>query len=95
VKQRASYLVVPTSRAVLLGARAILADHPKLSMAGTGRGRADPFVIAEAQARGCPVVTEEQGGKKEKPRIPWVCGQFGVRCCEVLDLIRAEGWTFR
>lgn len=64
VKKRQSYLVSRTSRAVLLGARAVLADHPKLSMVGTGRGRADPFVIAEAQARRCPVVTEEQGGPR-------------------------------
>ena len=95
VKERANYLVVPTSRAVMLGARAVLADHPKLSMAGTGRGRADPFVIAEAQARSCSVVTEEQGGSLAKPRIPFVCAQFGVECCEILDVIRAEGWTFR
>ena len=64
-------------------------------MVGTGRGRADPFVIAEAQARRCPVVTEEQGGSKGKPRIPYVCAQFGVQSCGMLDLIRAEGWTFR
>lgn len=95
VKERATYLVVPTSRAVMLGARAILADHPRLSMVGTGRGRADPFVIAEAQARGCPVVTEEQGGSAAKPRIPYVCSQYQVDTVAILDVIRAEGWTFR
>lgn len=95
VSARTANLVVATSRPVFLAVRSILHDHPKLTMTGTGRGRADPFVIAEAQIRGCPVVTEERGGSQQKPRIPHVCTVLGVSSIDVLDLIRAEGWTFR
>jgi hypothetical protein len=75
VKARSELMVVSTSRALLLEARAVLADHPGLTKTGTGRGRADPFVIALAALRGCAVVTQEQGGSASKPRIPYVCCQ--------------------
>lgn len=94
VKTRAGALVVPTSRAVMLEARAVLADHAELTKTGTGRGKADPFVIATARMNGCEVVTEEQGGSDRKPRIPYVCQRRGVPVSNVLEVIRKEGWTF-
>lgn len=94
VKARAGAIVVPTSRALLLEARAVLSDHPGLTKTGTGRGRADPFVIALAAQRGCPVVTQEQGGSVSKPRIPFVCGARGVECMSIVEVIRTEGWRF-
>jgi Domain of unknown function (DUF4411) len=94
VKARADIVVVPTSRAVMLEARAVLADHEGLTKTGTGRGRADPFVIALAGLQSCPVVTQEQGGSDSKPRIPYVCSRRGVACMSMLDVIRAEGWRF-
>jgi hypothetical protein len=94
VKARSELIVVPTSRALLLEARAVLADHPGLTKAGTGRGRADPFVIALAALRGCTVVTQEQGGTASRPRIPYVCNERNVDCMAMLDVIRAEGWRF-
>lgn len=69
VNDRAGSIIVPTSRALMLEARAVLADHGALTKTGTGRGRADPFVIALAALRGLPVVTQEQGGSASKPRI--------------------------
>ena len=90
----ADIVVVPTSRAVMLEARAVLADHEGLTKTGTGRGRADPFVIALAGLQSCPVVTQEQGGSDSKPRIPYVCSRRGVACMSMLDVIRAEGWRF-
>lgn len=97
VDARSASLVAPTSRSIIITARAILADHRRLSMTGTGRGLADPFVIAHAEERGALLVTEEQGGKASSPRIPYVCAQrgLGVRCIDMLGLIRAEGWSFR
>ena len=94
---RSAVLVAPTSRSVILAARTVLADHPRLSMIGTGRGRADPFVIAQAEQSSALLVTEERGGSATSPRIPYVCAQrgFGVRCIDMLGLIRAEGWSFR
>jgi len=94
VKTREGHLVEATSRAVMLEARAVLADHPELTKTGTGRGKADPFVIAAARLRGGEVVTEEQGGSDSKPRIPYVCRQRGVIVRSVLEVIRNEGWTF-
>jgi Domain of unknown function (DUF4411) len=78
----------------MLEARAILADHEYLTKTGTGRGKADTFVIALASLRGCPVVTEEQGGSAAKPRIPYVCNVRAVPCMGILAVIRAEGWRF-
>ena len=94
VRARVDAIIVPTSRALLLEARAVLADHPGLTKTGTGRGRADPFVIALAAQRDCPVVTQEQGGSAAKPRIPYVCTARGVTCMSILDVIRTEGWRF-
>lgn len=94
VKERQSTLVETTTNAVMLEARAVLFDHPELTKVGTGRGKADPFVIATAQLRNCPVVTEEQGGTDRKPRIPFVCGKRGVPVHSVMEVIRLEGWTF-
>lgn len=94
VKARSSAIVIPTSRAVMLEARAVLSDHEGLTKAGTGRGKADPFVIALARLRDCPVVTQEQGGTATKPRIPFVCKGRGIACMSTLDVIRAEGWKF-
>jgi hypothetical protein len=94
VKTRALNVVVPTSRAIMLEARDLLQDYPALTKAGTGRGRADPFVIALAALRSVPVVTQEQGGSASKPRIPYVCQRRGIDCMGALDVIRSEGWRF-
>lgn len=97
IDERSEYLVVETDRAVVVTAQAILADHPLLTKTGTGRGRADPFVIALAELRRLPLLTEEAGGSAAKPRIPYVCAQrgLGVVCMDMLGLIRSQGWSFR
>lgn len=94
VKARAQTMIIPTTRALMLEARAILADHKELTKTGTGRSAADPFVIGLASLRSCPVVTQEQGGTLAKPRIPFVCQRRSIQCMTFLDVIRAEGWTF-
>ena len=66
VKQRSGAIVIPTTRAVMLEARAVLADHEELTKTGTGRGKADPFVIALGTLRGFPVVTQDS-------RARWKC----------------------
>lgn len=94
IKRRERQIIIPTSRDVLLEARRILAIHPRLTMVGKGRGIADPFVIALAAIKGCPVVTHEEGGSPDKPRIPFVCGEVQVRSMNMLGLIRAERMSF-
>ncbi len=51
---------------------------------------ADPWVIAEAECRGWAVVTQE----KKPKMIPKVCGDRGVPCMNLLEMIRREGWRF-
>lgn len=58
------------------------------------RNGADPFVIATALVNGFTVVTEELGGSPTKPKIPSVCTALGVRCINVLQFIREQGWSF-
>jgi hypothetical protein len=94
VKARSKTVIVPTSRALLLEARNVLQDHPGLTKTGTGRGKADPFVVALAGLQGCAVVTEEQGGTANKPRIPYVCQTRQIPCMSLLDVIRTLGWRF-
>ena len=40
------------------------------------------------------VVTLEQGGSAQKPRIPLRLPQRNIACMATLDVIRAEGWRF-
>lgn len=96
VDQRRDQLVIPTDRATLITAQTVLADYPLLTKTGTGRGLADPFVIAVAEMKNLPIITEELGGSATKPRIPYVCDQrdLGVTCMDMLGVIRSEGWSF-
>ena len=88
-------LLVPTDAAVAQEVREILDQHPRLVMNLKGRNRADPFVIAVARLRSATVVTGEgSDGTPERPKIPYVCGQYGIPCLRFLDVIRAEGWRF-
>ena len=73
----------------------VLAAHPKLTGTGGGRNAADPFVIGFAQLRGGVVVTEETlSNNLNKPRIPDVCGALGIRCINLVQFARDQGWTF-
>ena len=94
VRDREEWLKAPTTRAVMERMRVVLREHPGLTRPGTGRDRADPFVIATAWELGMTVVTEERGGSEAKPKIPSVCRSLGIDCLSVVDLIRREGWTF-
>lgn len=76
-------------------AREISAAYP--GWADRKRNGADPFVIALAELRGLRVITGERltgAINPRKVRIPDVCQQRGIECGSLLDLIRAEGWSF-
>jgi len=73
-------------------------DHLTLIMARWGhmvrlgkRNRADPVVIATGWALGATVVTEEGPGSENKPSIPYVCGQIGLRPLTVQAFVREAG----
>jgi hypothetical protein len=59
-----------------------------------GINGADPFVIGLALSAKpfLTVVSGENPGSKENPKIPWVCKQEGVPHINFLGLIQAEGW---
>jgi Domain of unknown function (DUF4411) len=54
---------------------------------------ADPFLISAAVIHDCIVVTEEkfQNNNENKPRIPNVCKNLGIKCINLLDMLREEG----
>lgn len=70
----------------------LLAKYPRLVDTRKGRDGADPFVIAYAMT--CnpirTVVTQEQGGTLEKPKIPVVCNAEDVRCINLLQLLAEQ-----
>lgn len=72
----------------------ILSQYPKLVAEGGQRSFGDPFVIALAKQRDCAVVTAEQGGSENNPKIPYVCKRIGIECITILELIRREKWKF-
>lgn len=88
-------MFIEVDEAVQLSVAAILAEYPNLIDVNTGRSGADPFVIALAQTSGCAVVTEEKPRSLINPKIPDVCAALGVRCMNMLQVIRDEGWTYR
>lgn len=88
------YMFVTLDEPIQVATSAVLRDHPLLMKATKNRNGADPFVIATAQVRGLTVVTEEQGGSANKPKIPSVCTALDVRCIDVLTFLREQGWSF-
>lgn len=76
--------------------RHIMGAYPRLVDTVKGRSGADPFVIAVARSmRGhIIVVSEENFGKRDSPKIPDVCRAEGIHCFKLVDFIDARGWTF-
>ncbi|MTJ81121.1 MAG: DUF4411 family protein [Telmatospirillum sp.] len=74
----------------------IMGTYPRLVDTVKGRSGGDPFVIALAASISptMVVVSEEQPGKKNSPKIPDVCLAEGIRCIGLADLIEQEDWQF-
>lgn len=72
----------------------IMGKYQKFVDERTGKSAGDPFVIALAMRHnpGLVVVTEENGGTAQRPKIPFVCQQEDVVCINLLQLIREQGW---
>ena len=94
LRARQSEVIIPTDNTVTVAVRRILAAHERLVMSGSGRNRADPFVIAVARLHGATVVTGEKGGNASRPKIPSVCDDLGVLHTSLIGMIQAEGWVF-
>ena len=73
----------------------IMANHKRLVDTRTGRMGADPFVIALAALKKSTLVTNElPTNNLAKPNIPDVCNAMKIGCCNLLQMIQAEGWVF-
>lgn len=75
--------------------QAVEDDHGVLSVQTSwrGSGAADPFVIALAERHDLTVVTSENRGSPQHPKIPLVCEWRSVPCLSLVEFFRAEGWT--
>jgi hypothetical protein len=94
-KVRKATLFLPIDSWIQIKVADILRTHPNLVDAGKGRSGADPFVIALAELRSSTVVTgETPSNKPQKPKIPDVCKDRGVKHCTFLEMIQQEKWTF-
>ncbi len=58
--------------------------------------RADPYLIAKAKSAAGPttLVTEESQDPTKTAGIPYVCGQFNVRCINLQQMMAELGWQF-
>jgi len=76
-----------------LTVRDILAEFPLLTKNLPGRNSADPFVITLAKMKNYTAVTEEGLGSINRPRIPFVCEHYKIKCINILGLIKQEDWV--
>lgn len=67
---------------------------PRLSQQRYVTNDADPWVIALAIDRKCPVVSHEKSGSVENPKIPFICGHYHLSHWAFLDIVFREGWEF-
>ena len=88
-------LFIPVNDAVQLAAREVLRQYPRLIDTRRNRSGADPFVIALAMAANLTVVTTESPTNSvDRPHIPDACAGLGVRCINILDMLKEEGGRF-
>lgn len=76
----------------------IMERYPRIASTGSGRNFADPWVISLAQCYDptCCVVTEEGTSRNaNNPKIPFVCDNEGLKCCNFNGFLRQTGWSER
>jgi Domain of unknown function (DUF4411) len=90
-------LFVPIDAEIQTIVQNILIKHKKLVDDRKSRSGADPFVIALAEINGCAVITDEtfSNSVEKRPHIPDVCQARGIRCINLLGLIREQRWIFK
>lgn len=75
----------------------LMGIYPRLVDTAKGRSAADPFVIGLARMNDpeWTVLSEENPGSQNSPKIPDVCRAEGLRCLRLVELIQEENWIFR
>ncbi|MGD1047237.1 MAG: DUF4411 family protein [Candidatus Krumholzibacteriaceae bacterium] len=73
-------------------AKEILSSHSSLLDYRKRKSSADPFLIALARSKNCPIVSEETpSGPSGREKIPDVCKAYGIRCIPLLEMLREQG----
>jgi hypothetical protein len=88
-------MIIEINEPIQLAVIDIIQKYPKLVDIETGNSKADPFIIATAKAQNpfFTVITEENPFSPKK--IPSICKQENVRCINLVNLMREQGWVFR
>lgn len=92
-------IFLPHDTNIQAEANQIQTKFPGLIDATAFHDEADRYVIAVAKLFGSTVVTHETSAKTKRrpPRshyIPDVCSSLGIRCIDLVQLMRDEGWSF-
>ena len=86
-------MFVPLNDHIQIEVSNILHNYPRLVDTRRERSGADPFVIALAKLESSSVITSERKtGRLDKPNIPDVCIDLGIRCLHPLEMFRELGW---
>ena len=85
-------MFVPSGTDVQLKVREILGSFKRLVDTRKNRSASDPFVIAVALCMKCKVATYEiPSNNQARPHIPDVCDAFGIKCVNLVELLREQG----
>jgi Domain of unknown function (DUF4411) len=91
--KRTPQMFIEPDRDVMEVFTAIVNDHPNFMKVDSTKSGADPFVIALAESKEFTVVTYETFAKQNAaPKIPNVCSARNVRCAQLVDVLREEGF---
>lgn len=94
VAQWRNELCIPADSGQITVVQQIASGFPQANYLTITEHRADPWVVALASTRSLCVVSEEVGTAQKIPKVPQMCGVLGVTHMHILDVMRAEGWTF-
>lgn len=85
------HMFLPLDGIIQIKASQVLDTYPNLIDLKKKKSGADPFVIAAALVYSCAVVTEEDLSRSPKlSKIPDVCKAYGIKCINLLELLRLE-----
>ena len=88
-------MLVPLYEDIQLAVKALMKIYPRIIDSRRNRSGSDPWVIALAQVQDLTVITfEKPMNNLDKPKIPDVCNELKIRCIDMHDLIREQGWIF-
>ena len=80
---------------VLIEAKVIINNYPKLIEINNPSDQSDPYIIALSKLNGFTVLTNEKysvGSKKT--RIPFICKEMLIKCINTHEFYKNENWQF-